>query len=364
MAAEAGFAQGAEEERALAGVHPTQFAVVAVRHLDGGCRRFLQWSGRADGEKVVHLAHRVRQRWFGEDVAEPPTSDAERLGEPADRDRAVVHTRQSGHGHVFAAVVEDVLVDLIRDAKAIELLAEGGNLVQFRPCEDLAAGVVRSVHDDRAGALSESSAKLRGVEREFEAVERDEDEGGAAHRRVRHVVFVERLEDDDLIAGLNDGEHGGHHRLGRAAGDGDLAVRVQVQAGEAQGLGGDRFAQAGGAPGDGVLVDIGVDRVDRGLLDEIRGGKVRVALGEVYRPVEHRQARHLADHGFVENGGARCRVGGTIFHGRILPDVLECRTGEYRGVGVAGSDGGLRTSPILRHSGTPVLPSRVAVPYS
>ena len=35
--------------------------------------------------------------------------------------------------------------------------------------------------------------------------------------------LVERREDDDLVSGVRNRHHGGHHGLGTAAGDDDLA---------------------------------------------------------------------------------------------------------------------------------------------
>src|SRR6185437_16300936 len=51
----------------------------------------------------------------------------------------------------------------------------------------------------------------------------------------------------------------------------------------------------GVAPGDGVLVDIVADGLDGGFLDEVRGGEVGEALGEIDGVVLHRQPGHLAD---------------------------------------------------------------------
>jgi hypothetical protein len=80
---------------------------------------------------------------------------------------------------------------------------------------------------------------------------------------------------------------------GKAEGSGNAAADT-----------GDCAAQAGCAPRDGVLVDVRVDRIDRGLVDEVRRREIRVALSEIDRPVDHRQPGHLADDGFAEDRGA------------------------------------------------------------
>ncbi len=46
----------------------------------------------------------------------------------------------------------------------------------------------------------------------------------ARQNRIGSVVLVVRLEDDHLIARIDDGHHRGHERFGRAAAHGDLLV--------------------------------------------------------------------------------------------------------------------------------------------
>ena len=56
-----------------------------------------------------------------------------------------------------------------------------------------------------------------------------------------------------------------------------------VAAGE---LARNRFAQRPRAPGDGVLVDVGVDRRARGLLHDRRRRKIRKSLRQVHAAVD------------------------------------------------------------------------------
>src|SRR5665647_3690801 len=76
-------------------------------HADGA--RLLQWRGRADGEKIVHLPDRHRLPFRRDCVAEPPSRAAEGLGEAGDRDRALRHPRPRRERVVLAGVA-DVLV--------------------------------------------------------------------------------------------------------------------------------------------------------------------------------------------------------------------------------------------------------------
>ena len=78
-----------------------------------------------------------------------------------------------------------------------------------------------------------------------------------------------------------------------------------------------------------------------GLLDEVRGGEIGVALGEVDRAVEHREARHLADDGLGEDGRA---VGdmGACWRGHAAS--LCCIGGERRQDGHLEGGGGAQVA--------------------
>ena len=95
----------------------------------------------------------------------------------------------------------------------------------------------------------------------------------AAENRVRAVVFIVRLEDDDFIARIADGQQSGDHGFSRPATDGDLLFPDRPDALPALHLPGDCIAQILRAPGDGVLIDVGGDGLLRGLLDLRGSGK-------------------------------------------------------------------------------------------
>ncbi len=113
--------------------------------------------------------------------------------------------------------------------------------------------------------------------------------------RIRPVVFVERLEDNDLIARIADGKERGDHRLGRAATDRHFGSRIKRQALESLILPRDGLAQALGAPGDRILIDVGGDRLARGFLDLVGRTEIGKSLSEVHRIVANRLAGHLPD---------------------------------------------------------------------
>ena len=150
----------------------------------------------------------------------------------------------------------------------------------------------------------ERSAQLVGVESPIGLVERDEARHGAGEDRVRAVVLVERLEDHDLVARVQEREHRRDHSLGRAAGHRDVGLRVDRPVGiEPLRLGTDGVAEVLGAPRDCVLVDVVVNRSAGGFLELGRTGEVGEALGEVDRVVLLGDAGHLADDRLGELGG-------------------------------------------------------------
>src|SRR5215813_1688428 len=146
-------------------------------------------------------------------------------------------------------------------------------------------------------------------------VERDVAQLGPREDRVRAIIFIKRLEDYHLFAGINDGQHRGDHRLGRAAGDDNLAVGIDVQSQMPFRLRGDRFPKTLGAPGDRVLIDVGVDGFAGRAFDVFRGREVGEALREIDRAVSERLAAHVADDGFGEAGSF---AGDAIFHNRLI----------------------------------------------
>ena len=126
-------------------------------------------------------------------------------------------------------------------------------------------------------------------------MQRDVARRGAREDRVGPVVLVERLEDDHLVARVDDRRHRRHHRFGRAAADRDLLVGDHLDAVAAGERLRDRLAKRARAPRDRVLVDVGVDGGAGGLLDRSRRRKIGKALREVDAAVRFAQPRHLAD---------------------------------------------------------------------
>ena len=177
--------------------------------------------------------------------------------------------------------------------------AELRDQLQLGPRVDLAAGVVGRVDHDRARSGVERRAQLDFVERPVRRAQLDIARHGAAEHTVGPVVLVEGLEDDDLIAGIDRGEHRRDHRLGRTAGHGDLGLSVDRTAPRGRVLARDGLAQDRRPPGGRVLVVTIAKRPRRRLQDPRVGLEIGKPLGEVDRFIRAMEgeveARHLAD---------------------------------------------------------------------
>src|SRR3546814_3187929 len=106
------------------------------------------------------------------------------------------------------------------------------------------------------------------------------------------VAVVGRVEHDHLVAGTHDCVDGVEDRLGRAAGNGDLGVRVRSVAVDALCLGRDRVAQRRDAGHRRVLV-VAVAHRTIELIDQThRYGKLREPIPEVDRAMLGGELRH------------------------------------------------------------------------
>ena len=163
--------------------------------------------------------------------------------------------------------------------------------------EDFARGIVRRVDDHRLGARAESRLELAAIDREVGPAQSHVTRGRTGQDYVGTIVLIERLEDDHLVAWIDHREHGRDHRLGRAAGHGDVAIGIAFEPIVRARLVGDRAAEVGRAVRDRVLVIVFVDRA-LGRLLEFRGRrKIGKSLGQVDGATSERAPGHLADDG-------------------------------------------------------------------
>ncbi len=209
-----------------------------------------------------------------------------------------------------ASVIDQVFVNLVGDGDRIPTLAQFGDEGQFVAREHLAGWVVGSVEDDGLRVGVECGSEMVSVEMPVAVcgvrrMQCYEPWRGVRQNRVRPIVLIEGFEDDDLIARVDDGEQRRDHRLGGAAGHGDLSFGIDRQPRKPRDFRGDGVAQVLRAPGDAVLIHATANGGDGGL----EHGRRRVVIGEALRQVDglvlQGEPSHLADDRFGELLGTR-----------------------------------------------------------
>ena len=94
--------------------------------------------------------------------------------------------------------------------------------------EDLPGRIVRRINNDGFGLVVECGGQFRLVEGPVRPAKLNVSRSRAGDDRVRTVVLVERLEDDDFIAGIDDRQQNIDHAFGGTAANGDLALRIDI----------------------------------------------------------------------------------------------------------------------------------------
>ena len=165
----------------------------------------LERSCRAYGQKIVNFANRLRRLRRSQHPAYAPSGDAVRFRQAIDDDRAVAHAVDARHGNMLGAIVQNVLIDFVGDAVGIPSHTEVTDEFELRSREDFPGGIIRRVQNNCFGVRAKSSREFLFVERPIGSAQLDEARRGAAQDRIWSIVFIERLEDDDLITRINDG---------------------------------------------------------------------------------------------------------------------------------------------------------------
>lgn len=191
----------------------------------------------------------------------------------ADGDRALPHAGEGREGDVLA-LEDEVLVDLVGHDQEVAFARERGDGRQLVPGEHGAGRVVRGVEQDQPGAGRHGGAQLVEVEPVGALVgpEGDGDAGAARQGDAGGVRVVVRLQGDDLVAGLQEGQQGGGDRLRGAGGDQELGVGVVLQSVVPPLVVRDRGAQFGDAGARWVLVAVKPARRARTAASRISSG--------------------------------------------------------------------------------------------
>ena len=229
-------------------------------------------------------------------VAKPPAGDGVGLGQRGAGDGPLPHAGEGGEIDVPVGRIDDVLIYFVCNDIGVILHSERRDQFQFFMGEHFPAGIGGIAQDQRLGALAKGVLQHLRVKAEFRRRQGHINGFRTGEDGVCAVVFVERREDDYLVPGIDHRHHGGHHGLGAAAGDGDLAVGVNGPAHIAGLLCRQGLPEVLRAPGNRVLMYI----FPRDLRQPVQNGlgrlEVRKPLGEVDGTVPVGDPGHAPDH--------------------------------------------------------------------
>ena len=121
---------------------------------------------------------------------------------------------------------------------------------------------------------------------------------GAGNDRVGTIILVERFENDDFVTRINNRKQHIDHCFRRTARDGNLALRIDIDAHEFFRLVNERVAEILCAPRDCILVDIREYRVRSRFLEHIGSREIGKSLREINGVMLQGKTSHLADDRF------------------------------------------------------------------
>ena len=140
----------------------------------------------------------------------------------------------------------------------------------------------------------------------------------------RQVGVIERLEQDDFVARVQDGHQAGGDRLGGAGGDDDLGRRVDLKSVET-GIGGrDRLSQFRHAGHGRILIAPIEQRIRGGAQDVVGPVRVREALPEVDRLPCSVASADMTVKTVVPRPDSRSFVGFTAQNSSMGPEGVLC----------------------------------------
>ena len=182
---------------------------------------------------------------------------------------------------MFAAIVENAVIDLVGYSHEVVLYADVGNRLQFFARENPATGIVRGVEDDGLAARCYCCPEALGIQGVIRGEQGHVDRGGPGEVNRGCVVLVCGFDDDDLVSRVGHSHQRRHDSLGNPAGDGDVKVRiepVEMRGVAALEVCGDGLPQLSQPPGDGVLIGTLEYGFCRRLADLAGRIEVRVSL--------------------------------------------------------------------------------------
>lgn len=242
----------------------------------------LQGRGRADIKQVVDQADGFSQMIRRDDCTQAPPGDGEGLGEARHGDRAIPHPGQGGQADMRCLVVDDVLVDLVRDRQQIVFLTEVRDARQLFAAPNLARRVGWVAKQHRLGLVGQCLFEHLLGERPRRGRQRHIAWRAPSHLEGVDVVTVVWLKQNQLIARIKQCLNHAGEGPGGADGHDDVFVGVGVfKAIEVDGLFGHLLAQRVDAFEGAVDALVCQNRAAGRVEDLLRCGQIADALPEV-----------------------------------------------------------------------------------
>ena len=215
-------------------------------------------------------------------VAEPPPGHRERLGEAVDHDRQLLDlVAHRGDRDEALPVVDELLVDFVRDHPDLLAHAHLGDLFELLAGVRGAGRVARVVEDDRLGVGRDRRRQVARGEAEAVLFAGRDDHGvGLGELDLVRVGDPVRRRDQDVVALVVERHRDVEQGVLRSGRDDDLVGGVG-EAVVAFELAADRLLEVGDAVVGGVLGEVRVERGLGGPLHDLRGREVRLADREV-----------------------------------------------------------------------------------
>ncbi|MCY1363578.1 hypothetical protein D9M69_503460 [compost metagenome] len=206
------------------------------------------------------------------------------------------------HAGVLHAVEHQVFVDLVADHVDIAAANQRRQAVEVVTGQQRAAGIVRRVDEDQPGPRGDGVAQALPVDGEVRQGQRHVHAAAAGQLHRGLVAVVAGVEDDRLVAGMDQRLHRAEDRLGGAGDDGHLAVGIHAAAVQPLHLGRHLLAQRRQAGHRCVLVVAGGDVPGHRLAQRRRAVEVGEPLGQVERAGFHGELGHAGEDGGADLG--------------------------------------------------------------
>src|SRR5215813_6490665 len=211
---EADGAQSDSEAIALALHVGGQRREVVVAQPQAGCRSPLQVGRGREGHELMRLGDRLHQVRGGGDISHLPAGEAEALAGRADAHGASAHARERHDGQMPVVVEDDVLIDLVAYGVGVVPTAQVRNELELFPVEDLGARIHRRVEQDELGAIAERRRQIPAWQAPARWFEPDQSGNAAGAPHDGEVRIIKRLDQDNLIAWLDQSEQAVSQGLG------------------------------------------------------------------------------------------------------------------------------------------------------